>query len=490
VSPPPTAGDPVPGQPQGLPAHVRRRRLAVLAGALVVLVWALTQLGAGNGSRPLEPPPPGGIAGAPAADLLAFRAGREAAYSERAAAGSAQVVFLKSPGGILATAARVARYRGLIDATAQGSGIPPALLEGLVFLESAGRPEVIAGGDPADAAGLTQILAGTGQSLLGMQINLARSRRLTAAINAAATTTRVDQLEAQRAAIDTRFDPARALAATVRYLEIAERDLGGRADLAVAAYHAGIGNLQQVLNDYDGGVPVSYARLYFDISPVDHVAAWRLLSGLGDDSSLYYWRVLAAERIMQLYRTSPAELRRLNGLETAYPSTAEVLVPPATTPSFADPAALSAGYRDGRLQPLPANLAALHLAASPLMGALAPRLRVPASLYRGLRPAALTMLLEIASLVHRISGTAAPLVIASTVLDARYDHRLGFDDPPATTGYTFQIERRYGSGAQAEALQFVLDRLQALNLIAWIRGDSTIEITVAPDAGVVLAHGV
>jgi hypothetical protein len=36
----------------------------------------------------------------------------------------------------------------------------------------------------------------------------------------------------------------------------------------------------------------------------------------------------------------------------------------------------------------------------------------------------------------------------------------------------------------------MLDRLQSLNLIAWIRGTSTIEITVAPDADSVLAHGI
>ena len=67
---------------------------------------------------------------------------------------------------------------------------------------------------------------------------------------------------------------------------------------------------------------------------------------------------------------------------------------------------------------------------------------------------------------------------------------LGFTDQPATTGYTFQIERHYASGAQASAFQFVLDRLQALNLIGWIRGTFDIEITVAGDAGRVLAHGV
>jgi hypothetical protein len=51
-----------------------------------------------------------------------------------------------------------------------------------------------------------------------------------------------------------------------------------------------------------------------------------------------------------------------------------------------------------------------------------------------------------------------------------------------TTGYAFDIARRYAGHAQALAFQYVLDRLTALNLIAWVREPSTIHITVADDA--------
>ena len=62
-------------------------------------------------------------------------------------------------------------------------------------------------------------------------------------------------------------------------------------------------------------------------------------------------------------------------------------------------------------------------------------------------------------------------------------------DPPAQTGYTFEIARRYLSRLQANAFQAVLDRLQALNLIAWTRGPATISITVASDASQLIADG-
>jgi hypothetical protein len=467
----------------------QRRAVALLVGLAILALILEAGLGGGGLSGP---PPAGRTPGPPAGDPFAYRASRASEFVARAASGSAQVLFLKSPGGAMATAARVNHYRAAIVAAVRGSDIPAGLLEGLVFVESAGRPDVIAGSDVSDAVGLTQILAATGRSLLGMPIDLGRSRSLTDAIGravAAGRRRRAAQLEAERAQIDPRFDPGAELRATVRYLEFAERYLH-RVDLAVASYHAGVGNVQHELALYDSGGIVPYAQLYFDVGPSRHAAAWTFLSGLGDDSSRYLWRVTAAEQLMALYRRDPAALRRLSSLESSYPSNALVLVPPGVVPRFDDPAALSGAYRDGSLVPLPRNLAALGVAVAPGMGDLARRLAAPRALYRGLRPAALRMLVEIAALVRRLSGARAPLTVASTVLDGQYDRLLGFDDPPATTGYTFQIERHYASGTQAQAFQFVLDRLQALNLIAWVRGVSTIEITVAPDAGSVLAHGV
>src|SRR6202012_425016 len=131
--------------------------------------------------------------------------------------------------GALATAARVAALRPMIDRAVAGSGLDPSLVEALVFVESAGRPDVIVGDDPANASGLTQILASTGTSLLGMHIDLARSRKLTGQIflaSARGQAGAVARLDRARARIDDRFDPAKALAGTVRYLEVAERDLG------------------------------------------------------------------------------------------------------------------------------------------------------------------------------------------------------------------------------------------------------------------------
>jgi hypothetical protein len=287
-----------------------RTRIA-LAGSVLILVSAIVVAAGRGGASPLRLPS-GRFTWS--ATPLGYESGHDAQFIARAVSGSAYVLFQKSPGGVIATAARVARWRSDIDAAAAGSGIDSNLLEGLVFLESAGDPNALAGPNAADAAGVTQILAQTGSSLLGMRINLAESRKLTSEIDAAYSAGNlalVTRLQRQRARIDARFDPPSSLSATVRYLKLAERDLGGREDLAFVSYHSGIGNLQHVLELYDGGHAVPYAQLYFDIFPNHNGAAYNLLSSLGDDSSLYWWRVLGAVQIMHLYQTDRSGLQSL-----------------------------------------------------------------------------------------------------------------------------------------------------------------------------------
>ena len=51
-------------------------------------------------------------------------------------------------------------------------------------------------------------------------------------------------------------------------------------------------------------------------------------------------------------------------------------------------------------------------------------------------------------------------------------------------GWTFRVSRRYTSPQQALAFQYVLDRLQVLNVIAWSRTTGTIRVTAGRDAKV------
>ena len=49
-------------------------------------------------------------------------------------------------------------------------------------------------------------------------------------------------------------------------------------------------------------------------------------------------------------------------------------------------------------------------------------------------------------------------------------------------GVRIEVSRRYRSERQALAFQFMLDRLQAWNLIAWGRSGRTLAIVVSPEA--------
>jgi hypothetical protein len=424
------------------PQQARRRRgvaLAFVAAIVAVIAVILVVGGSSQGPKRLVP---GGGDQPGTYDPLAYDSGHEDDLTRRATAGFADVVYEKSPGGVVATAKRTARWRPLVERAARAYGVDPDTLEAIVFLESAGRPDVIAGGNLEGAVGLTQILASTATDLLGLKVDLARSRDLTSRIARAKTAKQARRLERARRKADQRFDPKLALEAAARYLKQA-KDKFGREDLAVASYHMGMGNLQTLLGRY-GDDRASYARLFFDTAPMRKPSAYSLLSSLGDDSSTYWWKVSAARNIMRLNRGNPAQLAHLTALEDQGGPGARRLYPngvPATKTKAHKP---------------PAYMAALGL-----------RMFGDARTDYAPDPGTEAVLAYIGAGVRAISGQR-PLIVTTA-------HGVGL-----------QTARRYRSRKQALAFQYMLDRLQAWNLIAWGRGDSSIAIVVGPDAAKVL----
>jgi hypothetical protein len=524
--------------------------VALLAGGRIDLtnrgsqldITAIAAAGAGQGDDP-----------------FAYSADGESEFESRAASGLAHVLYAKSPGGVIVSARRTILFRPEIDRIAEDSGVRPDLMEAMVFLESGGRTQVIAGDDPAVAAGVAQILAETGSNLLGMRVDLARSRRLTAQIAATALKfeqipdqiarlrARADQipkprgradrakrskarrlerkinrlrrlrpqlpsrlrhLHAERARVDERFDPEAALAGMATYLSIAEEHFG-RSDLAVESYHMGIGNLESVIHAYAGagaegesvaelvaGEQLSYAKLYFDSSPLRHPAAWEILGGLGDDSSTYLWRVLAAREILHLYRNDRVRLRRLIALHGAKATAEEVFHPEDHARSFADPDELADAYDEGDLVEIPRD-PGLGFRISRQLGELADEVGAERRLYAGLRPEALATLIYMAARVRAISGHQNErLIVSSAVRDRSYQERLVATNPEATpnyslhtTGWSFDIRRKYGGEDQASAFQFTLDRLRALGVIDYAVEPASIHVTVSSRAAPLLALG-
>jgi hypothetical protein len=291
-----------------------------------------------------------------------------------------------------------------------------------------------------------------------MHVDLSRSRDLTQRIAAAGKrgdTRAVRRLTRARRQADQRFDPASSLAATGRYLALADKEFG-REDLAIASYHMGMGNLGTVLRRYAGAPAdqplaalvsdkkLTYTRLYFDTAPLHNAHAYAFLSSLGDDSSTYLWRVLAAAKIMRMSREQPAQLARLAALQRTGGAAVRRLHPDGVVDAAAGGGAPPAYARRLGLRFVTGSKAAY-----------APR------------PEALATLVYIGAGVRDISRQV-PL----TVERAR--------------GFRVEIARRYRSRRQALAFEFMLDRLQAWNLIAWRRAGGLLDIVVSPEASRIL----
>jgi hypothetical protein len=173
-------------------------------------------------------------------------------------------------------------------------------------------------------------------------------------------------------------------------------------------------------------------------------------------------------------------------LQSHKASAEEVLHPPESTPTFDDPFAVGRARASGALRAIDQTvLAPYGLTIDPNMGALAGRIKQSPPLYRALRPPALAVLQALGAATRALSGSQ-PLIVTSTVRDEDYQRVLAATDQEAThayslhtTGYAFDIARVYRSRAQALAFQWVLDRLAARGMIAWIREPQAIHVTVA-----------
>jgi hypothetical protein len=392
----------------------------------------------------------------PAARSAAVRASAAAALEQNAAIGMGRPFF---DGGVFTTAASVAQWHSLVVRSARAAGIDASMLEGIVFVESSGRADVTNG----TAVGLTQLHPSVARRL-GLHVDARQANRLTRRIAHAWNPKTVKQLKHWRARYDERYAPAKAIAATAAYLATARQTLG-RDDLAVEAYHTGINALR--------GTKQSYAEVYFHTARVDD----------------YALKVMAAERVMRLWRAHRGALAYEAAQQARKNSAEEYLHPLARTHRFRAPGSILRAEQRHLLRMIPVDTRKTHVAIDRSFGSQAYKLGRARRLYRALRPQALDVLLYIGERVHALSGARSPLRLTSAVRDNRYQRVLQHVNYNAarsyslhTTGYAFDIARVYGSRRQAWAFQYVLDRLVAANAIAYIRESAAIHVAVASDA--------
>ncbi len=148
-----------------------------------------------KGGSSLDPvPPPPAITPTPSAMLLNHK------------------LFLR-----VAQHPNLGRYKSLIDANAKTHGLEPSLVKAMIAVESAFEPQAVS---PKGALGLMQIMPATGERY-GVAANVKRT------------------LEQQL------FDPATNLRIGTRYMRDLLQRFGQDLDLALAAYNAGEGAVEQ-----------------------------------------------------------------------------------------------------------------------------------------------------------------------------------------------------------------------------------------------------
>ena len=130
---------------------------------------------------------------------------------------------------------------------------------------------------------------------------------------------------------------------------------------------------------------LSYAQVYFDSGARRARDAYELLSGFGDESADYLWKVLASERILARYRKDPEALAATAELATNKATMEEVFHPENETEVFDDRATIEDAIDDGDLLPLP-DEPVLGWEPDPDIGELARRARPVAGALPGAAP--------------------------------------------------------------------------------------------------------
>jgi len=211
------------------------------------------------------------------------------------------------------------KLQKIFDAAAKESGLPANLIAAVAYLESWGDATAQSSAGPK---GIMQFSGATAKRM-GLQIVYAtryRSVRQTKRVKVRGkmvTRTVSAKVPYQVLVRDDRLLPERAIPAAAKYLAGMEAKFGGR-DLAVFAYHCGEGCVSdfiQLAHQTPGlrDHPVTVPRLFFSANPAHNREIYdRIKYHMGRDySPTYYFRIIRAEQLLELYKADSDAFRSL-----------------------------------------------------------------------------------------------------------------------------------------------------------------------------------
>jgi hypothetical protein len=210
------------------------------------------------------------------------------------------------------------KLQQIFKAASERSGIPASLISAVAYLESWGDPKAES---PAGPKGIMQISEATARRM-GLKIVRSKRYRVTTERRKVRTkkgtsyrTVKV-RTPYMVTVADERLIPERAIPAAANYLRDMESHFGGR-DWAVFAYHCGEGCVSDFLSlvqrARDLKEAPTVARVFFSANPVRNREIYQAIRHHMDrDYSPTYWfRVMRAEQLLDLYSKDPDEFAKL-----------------------------------------------------------------------------------------------------------------------------------------------------------------------------------
>jgi len=388
------------------------------------------------------------------------------------------------------------KYSATIVKVSRKYGVPRRILEGIIFVESGGKSQIVSS---AQAVGVVQMMSGTARQY-GLRVDEARSLRIRAKI---ARFGESPKLIAELMRIDERFNPYMCIRGGTRYLE-ALHGRYGNWDFAVSAYFAGEGHINDLIRHYIAGAypdlgirkdveeyQLSFNHIYFGCSPRRNPQAYEWIKA-NPYSAQYYWNVVAASEAVELSRQHPRQFRQKVfqwknlTARRRYELIPEIVWYPRGTRTFSDVWEIKKAWDKGQVVKAPEypKVFGYILDHGPHgIGVKAdPSVR---QYFFGSRPETIGLLMTIAYMTRDTSGHwERSLTVTSLIRSEAYQERLGSTDHSIhTVGRTLDISinSKKITAAQLRALKFALERLKTMGDVTYAKeGSYAFHVTLNP----------
>jgi hypothetical protein len=211
------------------------------------------------------------------------------------------------------------RMQKIFAEAARRSGLPASLISAVAYLESWGDSKAQS---PTGPRGIMQIAGGTARTM-GLRMIYAKRYRISTERRTVKTksgkivTRAVKRRTPYQVLVrDERMQPERAIPAAATYLARLQNKFDGL-DWAVFAYHCGegcVGSMREMTERAKGiKPPYTVAKMFFSATPARNRELYEAVQREmeRDFSPTYYFRIMRAQQLLEMYRLNPAEFKRL-----------------------------------------------------------------------------------------------------------------------------------------------------------------------------------